>query len=127
MANQDKNQNEGTQGSDISQAQSNQQPTGQQQGQSSTGQSGSPESSQDSSKGGQSGQAGFGEAGSDTSTLQQTDTEGSSMNEAGQGGGQTGGQSGSFVGSEGRTDTSSELVEDQEFKKDGQGSSDENI
>ena len=59
-------------------------------------------------------QAGFGE----TATQQRSDVEGSSFDKQPTGEAESG-----FVGSEGRADTSSELVEDedQDFSKDGQG------
>lgn len=52
----------------------------------------------------------------ETATEQRTDVEGSSLGSAERGEAESG-----FVGSEGKKDSSSELVEDQEFKKDGQG------
>jgi hypothetical protein len=59
-------------------------------------------------------QAGFGE----TATQQRSDVEGSSIDKQPTGEAESG-----FVGSEGETDTSSELVEDedQDFSKGGQG------
>ena len=126
MANdQDRNQNQnpatGSE-SDISKAQSQQQPpsqanqnelTGEQRGQFETGQQ-----SGDQAATGQ-GQTGAGpDEGlqGDTATQQRTDVEGSSLGSAERGEPESG-----FVGSEGKQDSSSELVEDQEFKKDGQG------
>jgi hypothetical protein len=59
-------------------------------------------------------QSGFGE----TATEQRSDIEGSSLDKKPTDEGESG-----FVGSEGKTDTSSELIEDedQKFRKDGQG------
>jgi hypothetical protein len=114
--------------SDISKSQSQQQPStsqdpqqrsdSEQSGdQAATGQSQSDQPDQSSS--GQSdqsstGQAGFGE----TATQQRSDIEGSSLDKK-----PADEAEGGFVGSEGKTDTSSELVEDEgeDFSKDGQG------
>ena len=98
--------------SDISKSQSQQQPSISQdkQPQSDAEQSGDePATGQDNT-----GQAGFGE----TATEQRSDVEGSSLDKKPTDEGESG-----FVGSEGKTDTSSELVEDedQKFRKDGQG------
>lgn len=115
MANdQDRNQNQNpTTGSDISKAQSQQQPpsqanqnvepTGEERSQTEFSQS-KPGTGPDEGLQG------------DTATQQRTDVEGSSLGSAERGEPESG-----FVGSEGKQDTSSELVEDQEFKKDGQG------
>ena len=104
--------------SDISKSQSQQQqPTGSQGRQ----QQPNAEQSGDEAATGQSqpdqasaGQAGFGE----TATQQRSDVEGSSLGQQPTGEAESG-----FVGSEGQSDTSSELVEDedQDFSKDGQG------
>ena len=104
--------------SDISKSQSQQQqPTGSQDRQ----QQPNAEQSGDEAATGQSqpdqasaGQAGFGE----TATQQRSDVEGSSLGQQPTGEAESG-----FVGSEGQSDTSSELVEDedQDFSKDGQG------
>ena len=61
-----------------------------------------------------SSQSGFGE----TATQQRSDIEGSSLGKEPTSEAESG-----FVGSEGKTDTSSKLVEDEEqkFRKDGQG------
>lgn len=98
---------------DISKSQSGQQPqsdratTGSEQtdDQAATGQAQSGQAAD---------QAGFGE----TATQQRNDVEGSSFDKQPTGEAESG-----FVGSEGRADTSSELVEDedQDFSKDGQG------
>ena len=115
MANdQDRNQNQNpTTGSesDISKAQSQQQPPSQaNQNQAPTGEQRSqPEF--DQSKPGAGPDEGLQ---GDTATQQRTDVEGGSLGSAERGEAESG-----FVGSEGTQDTSSELVEDQEFKKDG--------
>ena len=106
---------------DISKAQSQQQPpnqasqqqreTGEQSGQFETGQQGQREFAQDQ----QAGAADEGLQG-DTLAEQRTDIEGASLQSP-----ETGEAESGFVGAEGEQDTSSELVEDQEFKKDGQG------
>lgn len=125
MANeQDRNQNptKGTE-SDISKAQSQQQPPSQaKQGEQLTGeQRGQFETGQQSGDQAATGQAQPG-AGPDeglqgeTATQQRTDVEGASLGSEERGEAESG-----FVGSQGREDTSNELVEDQEFKKDGQG------
>ena len=108
--------------SDISKSQAQQQPPTSQDRQPSKGQgqSGS-EQSQDnaSSRPDQPGssQSGFGE----TATQQRSDVEGSSLGKEPTSEAESG-----FVGSEGKTDTSSKLVEDEEqkFRKDGQGAPD---
>ena len=127
--NERENQNPGTGSeSDISKSQSGQQPASGQQSdrstegseqsgdQAATGQAQSGQFGQDQGGEASTGQAGFGE----TATQQRSDVEGSSMGQQPAGGSQSG-----FVGSEGSTDTSSELVqdedEDQSFRKDGQG------
>ena len=97
---------------DISKSQSQQQPSTleDKQPQSDAEQSGDEAATgQDTT-----GQAGFGE----TATEQRSDVEGSSLDKKPTDEGESG-----FVGSEGKTDTSSELVEDedQQFRKDGQG------
>lgn len=134
MANeQDKNPTTGTQ-SDISKAQSQQQPpnqasqqqseTGQQSGQFETSQQGGAPQTGDQAA---TGQAQSGQApGSapdeglqrDTLTQQRSDIEGGSL--ASQASGEAGS---SFVGAEGQQDTSSELIEDEDedFAQDGQG------
>ena len=121
--------------SDISKSQSGQQPASGQQsdrattgseqtgdqaatGQAQSGQLDQSQSGQTQSGQAQSGQAadqaGFGE----TATQQRSDVEGSSFDKQPTGEAESG-----FVGSEGSTDTSSELVEDEDedFGKDGQG------
>ena len=112
--------------SDISKSQAGQQPaSGQQSDQSTIGSeqtgdqaaTGQAQSGQfDQNQSGQStaGQSGFGE----TATQQRSDVEGSSIGQQ-----PTSGSESGFVGSEGSTDTSSELVEDEDedFGKDGQG------
>ena len=133
MANeQDRNQNPTTGSeSDISKAQSQQQPpqqasqrseTGQQSGQFETGQQGGSELTGDQAATGQSQSGTLPDDGSQGDTLaqQRTDIEGGSL------GSQQSGQAASgFVGSESDSDTSSELVEDQDFSRDGQGATDE--
>lgn len=105
--------------SDISKAQSQQQPpqqasqqrpeAGERQGQFETGQQ--AEFAQDQ----QEGAADEGLQG-DTLAQQRTDVEGASLQSPEKGEAQSG-----FVGAEGEQDTSAELVEDQDFEKDGQG------
>ena len=74
----------------------------------------------DQSSTGQSGQAGSAQSGfGETATQDRSDVEGSSIGQE-----PTGESESGFVGSQGGTDTSSELVdedEDQQFRKDGQG------
>lgn len=106
--------------SDISKAQSQQQPpnqarqqqgeTGERQGQFETGQQGQRELAQDQEDAPDEGLQG------DTLTQQRTDIEGASLQSPEEGEAESG-----FVGAEGERDTSSELVEDQDFEKDGQG------
>jgi hypothetical protein len=127
--NERENQNPGAGSeSDISKSQSGQQPASGQQSdrapreseqtgdQAATGQAQSDQSSQDQTGQSSADQAGFGE----TATQQRSDVEGSSIGQQ-----PTGGSESGFVGSEGSTDTSSELVkdgdEDKDFSKDGQG------
>jgi hypothetical protein len=107
--------------SDISKSQSQQQPTGSQGNQQQSGNQAGSEQSGDQAATGQSqsdqtsgAQSGFGE----TATQQRSDVEGSSLGQQPTGAAESG-----FVGSEGQSDTSSELVEDedQDFSKDGQG------
>lgn len=107
--------------SDISKSQSGQQPaSGQQSDRATTGseQTGDQAATGQAQSGqfdqGRSDQAGFGE----TATQQRSDVEGSSIGRQPTGEAESG-----FVGSEGGTDTSSELVEDEDedFSKDGQG------
>ena len=104
---------------DISKAQSQQQPpqqasqqspqTDQKSGQFETGQQGEfaqgqrEDAADDSLQG-------------DTLAQQRTDVEGASLQSPEKGEAESG-----FVGGEGEQDTSSELVEDQDFEKDGQG------
>ena len=113
--------------SDISKAQSQQQPpdqarqqgeTGERQGQFETGQQAGAEQSGDQAATGQA-QAGAGpDEGlqGDTLAQQRTDVEGGTLASE-----ETGEAESGFVGSEGQQDTSSKLVEDQDFEKDGQG------
>jgi hypothetical protein len=131
MANeQDKNPTAG-QESDISKSQATQQPKGQagqqselgqQSGQFETSQQGGSEQSGDQAATGQ-GQAGSSpDAGqSDTLTEQRTDVEGAGL--SGTEGGQSGQVGGGFVGSQGKQDSSRELIDEdeEEFGKDGQG------
>ena len=94
--------------SDISKSQSQQQPA--------TSQDREPKKSEAEKSGDEAAtgqaQSGFGE----TATEQRSDVEGSSLGKE-----PAGEAEGGFVGSEGETDTSSELVEDedQKFRKDG--------
>ncbi|MDP9421794.1 MAG: hypothetical protein M3Q19_02995 [Pseudomonadota bacterium] len=123
MANeQDKNPTTGSE-TDISKAQSQQQPpqqasqqqgeTDPRQGQVETGQQDNEELTGDQAATGSSPDAGLQ---GDTLTQQRTDVEGASLQSQTTGEAQSG-----FVGAEGEQDTSSELVEDQDFEKDGQG------
>jgi len=120
MANeQDKNPTTGTE-SDISKAQSQQQPPNQaSQQQGGTGQGGAEQTGDQAA----TGQAPSGSAPDeglqgDTLAQQRTDIEGGSLASRASGEGQSG-----FVGADGQQDTSSELVEDEDedFAKDGQG------
>lgn len=113
--------------SDISKSQSQQQPpnqasqqqgeTGERKGQFETGQQSDSELSGDQAATGQA-QGSSPDAGlqGDTLTQQRTDIEGGSLQSS-----ETGEAESGFVGAEGEQDTSSELVEDQDFEKDGQG------
>ena len=124
MANeQGKNPTTGSE-TDISKAQSQQQPpqqasqqqgeTDQRQGQGETGQQDNEELTGDQAATGSSPDAGLQ---GDTLTQQRTDVEGASLQSETTGEAQSG-----FVGAEGEQDTSSELIEDDEgFEKDGQG------
>ena len=129
MANErDQNPTTGSE-SDISKSQSQQQPpnqasqqqgeAGQREGQFETGQQDNAELSGDQAATGQQ-QSGSPDAGmqGDTLAQQRTDVEGASL--SGSEGGQT---SSGFVGSQGKQDSSSELVEeeDEDFALDGQG------
>ena len=113
--------------SDISKSQSQQQQpnqasqqqsqTGERQGQFETGQQqGGAELTGDQAATGQAQGGARPDEGlqGDTLAQQRTDIEGASLEEEGE-------EEGGFVGSEGRQDTSSELVEDQDFEKGGQG------
>ena len=135
MADQD-NQNPSTESqTDISKAQSQQQPLNQdRQGQESSGQSGKFESGSETDADRSGEQSGFGQAegnqglGSgadeglqgDTMTQQRTDIEGGSLSESSD---ETGQSDPSFVGSKGQQDSSSELIseDDEDFAQDGQG------
>lgn len=110
MANEENRNPETGQDTDISKSQSAQQPQGQDKERQPHGEDSSlPAEGQGES--GEAGQAGFGE----TATEQRSDIEGAAQSSEG-------GQSSSgFVGSEGQQDTSSELVEGQDFEDDGQG------
>lgn len=107
---------------DLTKAQNPQQPAGQQD-QSEFAQSQQPPETQ--SRQPPEGQADYGSAGetagqSDTTTQQRSDIEGGTAT----GQATDGEDSSQFVGSKGATDTSSELIEDDEstdFAKDGQG------
>lgn len=130
MANeQDKNPPTGTE-SDISKAQSQQQPPQQasqdlgvpdrKPGQFETGQQAGSEQPGDQAATGQAQAGASPDAGlqRDTTTRQRTDIEGGSLASEASGEGQSG-----FVGAEGQQDTSSELIEeeDEDFARDGQG------
>ena len=122
MANeQDKNPTTGAE-SDISKSQSQQQPQGQAGQRSETGeksgqfeaeQQGRQEFAQDESGSPDEGLQG------ETLTQQRTDIEGATRGTPESGEAESG-----FVGSEGKKDRSSELVEDQDFEKGGQGAPD---
>ncbi|HET9334813.1 MAG TPA: hypothetical protein VFO12_00225 [Sphingomicrobium sp.] len=130
MANeQDKNPTTGSE-SDISKAQSQQQPpqqsrqdlgeSGQQAGQFETGQQAGSERTGDQAATGQA-QSGAGPDEAlqgETATQQRTDIEGGSLASDASGEAQSG-----FVGAQGQQDSSSELIEeeDEDFAKDGQG------
>ena len=127
MANdQDRNQNPttGTE-SDISKSQSQQQPQGQAGQRAETGEEAGQ--FEDARKGQQEFGQDRGEASTDeaqqgeTLSQQRTDVEGASAGTPESGETESG-----FVGSQGGTDTSSELVEDEDedFEKDGQGAPD---
>lgn len=112
MANeQDKNPTTG-QESDISKAQAAQQPTGQQEQQPEAG-----EQTGDEAATGQAQPAAGPDEGlqGDTLAQQRTDVEGASQQS------EKGDAEGGFVGSQSEADSSSELVEDEDFAKDGQG------
>ena len=130
MANeQDKNPTTGAE-SDISKAQSQQQPpnqasqqqpeTAEQSSQFETAQQGGGEQTGDQAATGQAQSGSSPDQGSqgDTLTRQRSDIEGGSLASEASGEGQSG-----FVGAEGQQDTSSELVEDEDedFARDGQG------
>jgi hypothetical protein len=127
MANEQKPNPATGQESDISKSQAQQQPVGQagqqpptsqQSGQFETSQQSDAELTGDQAATGQA-QAGAGPDEAlqgDTLAQQRTDIEGGSLgsedeDEAGTG----------FVGSQGQSDTSSELIDEQDFDKDGQG------
>ena len=128
MANdQDRNQNPATGAeSDISKSQSQQQPQGQAGQRTETGEEAAGQF-EDTRKGQQEFGQDRGEAPTDeaqqgeTATTQRTDVEGASAGTPESGEAESG-----FVGSQGGTDTSSELVEDEDedFEKDGQGAPD---
>ena len=112
--------------SDISKAQSQQQPPnqasqqqgerGERQGQFETGQQAGAEQTGDQAATGQAQGSAASDEGQQGDTLaqQRTDVEGASLEKKGE-------EEGGFVGAEGEQDTSSELVEDQDFGKGGQG------
>lgn len=89
--------------SDVSKSQAAQQPTGQQGQQ--------PEFGQDQA-------AGQPDDGFQSDTATRQDTEGASQSK------EKGESESGFVGSQSDSDTSSELVEDEDFAKDGQGAPD---
>ena len=95
--------------SDISKAQSQQQPQGQADPQ--TGET--RETGQDLNSEADRGQQ------AETLTDKRTDVEGASLESAERGEAESG-----FVGAEGKKDTSSELIEDEEFEEGGEGAPD---
>lgn len=109
MENRDKQDPSTQSESDISKSQSQQQSTGQDQSRAEPSQDNAPGQPDQPSDA----QSGFGE----TATQQRSDVEGSSLDKKPTDEGESG-----FVGSEGKSDTSSELVEDEDkdFSKDGQ-------
>jgi hypothetical protein len=114
MANEDRQNPATGQESDISKAQATQQPAAQAGQQAETGEQREPQAEfgQDQS----SGSRDQGLQG-DTLSQQRTDIEGASGQSP-----ETGEAESGFVGAEGQTDTSSELIEDEDdFGKDGQG------
>lgn len=116
MANEQNRNPENAPESDISKAQSQQQPPSQASQQpAETGQQKEPELSGDQAATSQAQPGGSPDEGSqgETATKQRTDVEGSSFGSEERGEAESG-----FVGSEGKQDTSSELVEDEESKKD---------
>lgn len=104
--------------SDISKAQSQQQPpiAGQQSGEGRQDQSETGQQSSDFSSQSPDVESRQGQTGEDTMTEQRSDIEGASLSQSQDNSG--------FVGSEGRQDSSSQLVEEQDFDKDGQGAPD---
>jgi hypothetical protein len=124
MPDQDK-QNPGTE-SDISKAQSQQQPPQQASQEPATGQQSRPTETAEEGAELSGDQAATGQAQTgagpdeglqgDTLAQQRTDIEGGSLASEASGKAKSG-----FVGAEGEQDSSAELVEDQNFKKDGQG------
>lgn len=123
MPNDDKRNPTG-QDTDISKAQSQQQPpqqasqqpeTGEQRGQFETSQGAELTSDQAATGQAQAGASPDAGLQGDTMSQQRTDIEGASLQP------KRGEAESGFVGAEGEQDTSSELVEDQEFDKDGQG------
>jgi hypothetical protein len=109
---------------DISKAQSQQQPpqqasqkpeTGEQPGQFETGQGAEQTGDQAATGATELGASPDEGLQGDTLSQQRTDVEGASLQS------ERGEAEGGFVGAEGEKDTSSELVEDEDFEKDGQG------
>jgi hypothetical protein len=121
----DEKRNPAAEESDVSKAQAVQQPpqqasqqseTGEQSSQFETSEQAGAEQTGDQAATGQA-QAGSADEGlqGDTLAQQRTDIEGASLQS------ERGEAESGFVGAEGQADTSSELVEDEDFKKDGQG------
>ena len=111
--------------SDISKSQAQQQPIGQSGQKPESGErsqfetaEGSEELAGDQAATGQSQTSGSPDESlqGDTLAQQRTDVEGASLGSKESGEAESG-----FVGAEGQTDTSSELVEDEDFERDGQG------
>jgi len=123
MPNDDK-RNPTTEKTDISKAQSQQQPPQQASQQPETGeQRGQFETRQGAELTGDQAATGQAQAGAspdaglqgDTLSQQRTDLEGASLRS------ERGEAESGFVGAEGEKDTSSQLIEDEDFEKDGQG------
>lgn len=116
MANeQDKNPTTG-QESDISKAQAAQQPTGQQGQQPETAEENAELTGDEAATGqGQAGSSPDEELQGDTLAQQRTDVEGASQRS------EKGEAESGFVGSRSEADSSSELVDDEDLAKDGQG------
>jgi hypothetical protein len=117
MAN-EQDRNQSSTESDISKSQSQQQPQGQSNQQRETGEPGQFETGQQNQAELDQQRSGSPDEGlqGDTLAQQRTDIEGAAGQEPEAGEAESG-----FVGSQGKKDTSSELVDEQDFDKDGQG------